>query len=71
MSLLVFFSEKIQLARESLFYSLLMLVVRWYPPSRVVSCYLPCKYSVRMLDREEAKSYSGINLELTQKGEHV
>jgi hypothetical protein len=53
MSLPVFFSEKIRHVIESLLYPTLMLVVRWYPPSFVVYCYLQGNYSVRVLDREE------------------
>ncbi len=37
----------------------------------VVCCYLQGNYSIRSLDREEGKSYSGINLGLTQKGERL
>ncbi len=70
MSLPVFFSEKIR-AIELLFYPTLLLVVRWHPPSPVVDCSFQWKYTLHSLDREEEKSYSGINLGLTQKEERL
>jgi hypothetical protein len=67
MSFPEFFSEKIRHAIEYLFYPILMLVVRWHPPSFVVDCSFQWKYTIHELDREEEKSYSGINLGLTRK----